>query len=93
MLALDEKFEAVDGPDTFLEFVRELLADREGEAGQPTDPCGRGMNGWENHTIEGFLEAAIRWADDSDFGDRQDLKDASPWKKVASFLYCGKIYE
>jgi len=33
------------------------------------------------------------WAKDSEFGIRQGLKDASPWRKFAAFLYCGKIYE
>ncbi|MCR9116860.1 MAG: hypothetical protein NXI22_07895 [bacterium] len=93
MTILHEKLEAVDGPDTFLAFVRELIADREGETGQPTDLCGRGVNGWENHTIEDFLEAAMAWAEASDFGEQQDLRDASPWEKFATFLWCGKIYE
>lgn len=88
-----EKLKAVNGPKSFLEFARVLLEDREGEAGKPIDVYGRGVNGRENHTIEAFLEAAIAWAEDSDFGENQDLHGASPWRKVASFLYCGKIYE
>ena len=47
----------------------------------------------QNITIEPFLEAACAWAEDTDFGARQDLSGASPWKKFAVFLYCGKIYE
>ena len=39
------------------------------------------------------LEAAQAWAEDSNFGESQGLKEASPWKKFAVFLYCGKIYE
>ena len=85
--------EKVDGPDTFLAFVNELRSDRMSEVGRPIDAAGRGASGWENHTIEDFLEAALRWAEDSDFGARQDLKDASPWLLCATFLYCGKIYE
>jgi hypothetical protein len=57
------------------------------------DDCGRGLAGWENHTIESFLEAAGSWAHATDFGFPQGLADASPWKKMAVFLYCGKIYE
>jgi hypothetical protein len=93
-MMVHESLERVDGPETFLAFARELLADREQEVGKPIDPFGRGVNGWENHTIEAFLEAAIRWAEASDFDDMEEsLKYASPWKKVATFLWCGKIYE
>ena len=92
-MELHELLETVDGPESFLEFVRKLQADRISEANHSTDEFGRGVSGWENHTIEDFLEAAIAWADDSKFGSDQGLKDASPWKMCATFLYCGKIYE
>ena len=81
----------------FLTFVTELRKDREKDiniqARTPIDPYGRGPNGWENHTIEDFLEAAQAWAEASNFGESQNLKGASPWKKFAAFLYCGLIYE
>ena len=92
-MELHELLEAVDGPESFLEFVRKLRTDKVEEVDQPTDAFGRGVNGWENHTIEAFLEAAIAWAEDSHFGVTQGLKDASTWRKFATFLYCGKIYE
>jgi hypothetical protein len=93
-MTLHDALQRVDGPETFLAFARELLADRDEEVGRPIDLCGRGANGWENHTIEAFLEAAIAWADDSDFwAVDADLEKASPWRKVATFLLCGKIYE
>ena len=80
-MELTDQLEAVNDRESFLAFVRALIADR--RVGQ----------GWENDSIEHFLEAATAWADDSEFGDRQGLKDASPWKRFATFLYCGKIYE
>lgn len=92
-MSLDELLEQVEGPESFLAFVRALLADREGEAGQPVDPFGRGVNGWENHSIEGFLEAALAWAETTNLGASQGLAAESPWKRCATFLYCGKIYE
>src|SRR5689334_9448565 len=88
-----DALERVVDQATFLEFVDALVASRRrDDAGRP-DVSGRGPDGWENHTIEAFLEAAARWAEDSDFGGRQGLTDASPWKRFAVFLYCGKIYE
>ncbi len=92
-MELYELLETVDGPASFLEFVRALQADRISETKHATDMFGRGVSGWENHTIEDFLEAAIAWADSSKFGSNQGLSGASPWKMCAKFLYCGKIYE
>ncbi len=96
-MELHKLIDTVNDEKTFLKFVAELRKDREKEvkaqSATPIDDCGRGPYGWENHTIEDFLEAAQAWAEASKFGDSQDLKDASPWKKFAAFLYCGKIYE
>jgi hypothetical protein len=81
-MQLHDRFEAVVDEATFLDFVRALTTDRLENA-----------QAWESGTIEDFLEAASSWADDSEFGSRQGLASASPWKKFAVFLYCGKIYE
>jgi hypothetical protein len=53
----------------------------------------QGVNGWENHTIEDFLEAAIAWGDATGMGTTQGLQKDSAWKRCATFLWCGKIYE
>ena len=96
-MKLYERIDTVNDERSFLKFVDALRKDREKEvtaqSATPVDPCGRGPYGWENHTIEDFLEAAQAWAEDSNFGESQNLKEASPWKKFAVFLYCGKIYE
>ena len=80
-----------------LEFVRALIADRENEvakgAQSPSPRYGPGADGWENGTIEDFLDAASRWAESTNFGERQGLSDANPWRQFAGFLYCGKFYE
>jgi hypothetical protein len=81
-MELHEQLETVSDETTFLAFVRALAADRR-----------HALEAWENESIEGFLEAASSWAEDSDFGSKQGLSSASPWKKFAVFLYCGKIYE
>ena len=81
-MQLHDRLDAVEDETTFLEFVGALTADR----------LSNGQS-WENGTIEDFLEAASSWAEDSEFGLRQGLSSASPWKRFAAFLYCGKIYE
>ena len=92
-----EALEAVDDSRSFLSFARELVADRDDEVtkeqAHPSPPYGRGANGWENGTIEAFLDAAIRRADASEFGQRQGLPSDNPWRQFALFLYCGKMYE
>lgn len=93
MMTLNEQLEAVVDETTFLSFVAALAEDRRATVASPVDGFGRDGHGWENSTIEGFLEAAHAWAEDSEFGSRQGLASASPWKKFAVFLYCGKIYE
>jgi hypothetical protein len=92
-MKLHEQLDMVTDERSFLEFVRALMLDREGEVRESIDDFGRGKNGWENHTIQAFLEAALAWAEASDMGASQGLADASPWKRFATFLYCGKIYE
>jgi hypothetical protein len=73
-----------------LEADRRLAAERERQ-----DPQGYGApRGWQNATIEQFLESAARWAEDSQFGRRQDLgQGTSVRRRFAVFLYAGKIYE
>ncbi len=84
--------EQVTDRESFLAFDRALAADREDEVAkeqvQPSSPYGPGANGWENATIEAFLEAALAWANDSG-----DLPEEPSWYAFANFLYCGKIYE
>ncbi len=83
----------VTDEESFLAFVRELVADRrlatELNAGPHDAP-----RAWQNDSAEDFLSAALSWADDTQFGRTQGLVDTvSPWRRVAVFLYTGKIYE
>jgi len=78
---------------SFLAFVADLVEDRRlanEMDGGPTDA----PRGWQNDTIEHFLESAVRWAQDSNFGRSQGLtENVNAWMRLAVFLYCGKIYE
>jgi hypothetical protein len=89
--------EQIKDAESFLVFARALATDRASsfakEKTNPSSPYGSDVNGWNNTTIESFLEGAISWAEDSDFGITQGLDQANPWRQFAAFLYCGKIYE
>jgi len=95
-MELYDLLEAVHDQQSFLLFARALLKERyddtELEKKHHSDPLGPTHKGWANTTLEGFLEAALAWADASDFGAYQNIKD-NAWYKFAVFLYCGKIYE
>jgi hypothetical protein len=96
-MELFELADAVTDQQSFLRFVKALIADREDEvAKERVSPSATydtpGANGWYNHTIEDFLECATAWAESTGFGQTQGAPD-NLWHRFANFLYCGKIYE
>jgi len=96
MEELEEKLGAVVDRESFLAFVKALIADREDEVSKekekPSGAWGAGANGWEHGTVEGYLEAAVAWAEDSR-GHAWELSAEPSWKVFARFLYSGKTYE
>lgn len=95
-MGLHELLDRVTDQATFLAYVRALIEDREDEVKKERErsssPYGSGANGWQNGTIEAFLDAALRWAEDS-LESEEGLPQQPSWKAFADFLYCGKIYE
>jgi hypothetical protein len=89
--------DAVCDEDSFVRFLEALAADRadevEKEKRKPSSPYGPGANGWENGTIEAFLESASAWAQASKDGLESYKKPDNPWKRCAHILFMGKIYE
>jgi hypothetical protein len=87
----------VTDESSFLNFARALADDRRASTAaeklKPSSPYSSDAGGWENVTIEGFLDAAVGWADDTELGKTQGISESNPWKRFATFLYCGKIYE
>jgi len=92
---LHDLFDNVIDQETFLIFAKALQEDKEDEDQKeqesPSNPYGRGHNGWENDTIAGFLESATAYFEKTDFIEKQ-VGD-NPWKKFALFLFAGKFYE
>lgn len=88
---------AVHDRDSFLAFVLALAADRRAsvaaERASPSSPYGPDAGGWENVSIERFLEAAVAWAEDTGMGVSQGLPPEPSWRAFAVFLNCGKGYE
>lgn len=91
---LYELCKAVRDESSLLKFVKALKDERlEEENTGKIDKFGRGKFGWENHEISSFLEAALAWAQDTNFGANQIQTDNNPWRKFAEFLLSGKTHE
>jgi hypothetical protein len=91
-MELIEKLDMVTDRDSFFAFVAALIADREDEVAKekvnPSPAYGPGANGWENGSIEAYLEASLACAVDSG-----DFPEEASWQAFASFLFFGKGYE
>jgi hypothetical protein len=96
-MEVHEALEQVWDRESFVVFVETLKDDwydsESQERANPSSPWGPAANGRENMTIGAFLEAALRWAVDSDTGEVRRLPEEPSWQAFADFLYCGKIYE
>ena len=93
MKHVHEYLDEVKDEKSFLAFAKALIEDRLPCEGQKSDEVGF-VGDWANNSIADFLESAVAWAEDSDFGVslEKDLQQ-NKWKQFAIFLYCGKIYE
>ena len=99
---MDDLFALADNVkdrESFLDFVDALASDfaveKKIEASRPSNPYGRGALGWENGSIDTFLDActaAVRGNLQHD--DREPpLGEQASWKQFAQFLLWGKHYE
>lgn len=97
MLDLKELLNNVNDESSFLAFANALALDRvqsrESEKVSPSSPYSATANGWENTSIEDFLDGAIAWGESTNLGVSQGLSPSNLWLRFATFLYCGKIYE
>ena len=91
---LYEILEEVKDKESFLKFVDALIEDRKqasySEKLRASD-YQLSSDDWQSVTIESYLESASSWLRDYQWKDRNP--DEMSWKRIAVFLYCGKIYE
>ena len=91
-LGMHEIVTNVNSKESFLAFVEALAQDRideiEKEKIKPSNPSGAGTNGWQNTTIENFLESVHSFGQDS-----SEIKEEPTWKTFALLLLAGKMYE
>lgn len=91
-MKLDDLLEKVNSKQSFLEFVEALRYDKidedEKEKTKTSNPYGPGANGWQNGTIDTFLDAIHAFGQDS-----SHITEQPDWKVFALLLYAGKFYE
>ncbi|KPN92979.1 DUF7660 family protein [Pseudomonas nunensis] len=93
----DELLGRVKDEQSFIEFIGALGSDfaseRVLEETTPSSPYGPGALGWENGSIDTFLDAAAAWATDSTRSSPPSAPVSNVWQRCASILLAGKFYE
>lgn len=85
MQELINKIQTLKCKEDFVEFIRLLIVDLQ-----------ENPNGWENQTLESYLEAIASWTEDME-GYYQNNNIEIPqninWKAFANILMAAKMYE
>jgi hypothetical protein len=63
------------------------------ELARPSSPYSAGANGWENCSIEAFLEAAAAWAESTSRTNNLEPEAADVWRRAAMIVVAGAFYE
>lgn len=94
---LDELLKTVDDEQSFIGFIEALGMDfaeeRLLEETSPSSPYGSGALGWENGSIDTFLDAAAAWATASSRSSPVSASRPNVWQRCAEILLAGKFYE
>lgn len=92
MTSLDDLLDEVSSKESFLIFLQALLADKINESKKEKISSGpaysSGHNGWENNTVEDFLDSVLSFGKDS-----VAITETPNWRAFALLLYAGKFYE
>lgn len=93
----DELLKTVDDEQSFIGFIEALGMDfaeeRLLEETSPSSPYRPGALGWENGSIDTFLDAAAAWATASSHSSPVGASRSNVWQRCAAILLAGKFYE
>ncbi|UFI46681.1 DUF7660 family protein [Pseudomonas savastanoi] len=94
---LDELLKTVDDEQSFIGFIEALGMDFAEERLlreiSPPSPYGPGALGWENGSIDTFLDAAAAWGTASSRSSPLSPSRSNVWQRCAAILLAGKFYE
>jgi len=90
---LRELADSVADEATFLVFIAVLAADSKMSRALEASPYGPNALGWENTTIDRFLEAAAAWGEATIEGLESYEAPSNHWRRAAHILLAGKFYE
>lgn len=94
---LDELLKTVDDEQSFIRFIEALGMDfaeeRSLKETSPLSSYGPGALGWENGSIDTFLDAAAAWATASSRSSPVSASGSNVWQRCAAILLAGKFYE
>ncbi|MDR6915968.1 hypothetical protein J2X66_002837 [Pseudomonas sp. 3296] len=93
----DELLKTVDDEQSFIGFIESLGVDfaeeRLLEETSPSSPYGPGALGWENGSIDTFLDAAAAWATAWSRSSPVSASRSNVWQCCAAILLAGKFYD
>jgi hypothetical protein len=89
--------EVVADEKAFIQLLRMMALDREDEQqkelARPSSPHSAGANGWENRSIEAFLEAAAAWAEATSRTANLGAEASDAWRRAAIIVVAVAFYE
>ena len=89
--------EVVADERAFVRLLQLMVLDRQDEQqkelARPSSPCSAGANGWENYSIEAFLEAAAAWAEATSRTTTLGAEASDAWRRAAMIVVAGAFYE
>jgi hypothetical protein len=89
--------EVVADERAFIRLLQSMVLDRQDEQqkelARPSSPYSAGANGWENWSIEAFLEAAAAWAEATSRTTNLGGEASDAWCRAAMIIVAGAFYE
>jgi hypothetical protein len=89
--------EVVANERAFIRLLQMMALDRQDEQqrelARPSAPYSAGANGWENSSIEAFLEAAAAWAEATSRTANLGAEASDAWRRAAMIVVAGAFYE
>ena len=92
---LDELLRSVNDEQSFIGFIEALGSDfaseRVFQETTPSSPYGPGALGWEDGSVDAFLDAAAAWATSSSNSSMSNAPVSNVWRRCATILLAAKF--